>query len=200
MSAQPLCTPVTLTGQHVSLEPLGLAHCDDLCAATSDGEIWKLEYTIVPPPDGMMNEIERRLALQRAGRMLPFAVRDLRSGRVIGMSTYTNLDASVRRVEIGSTWYARSAQRTAINTECKLLLLRHAFEVLDVIAVEFRTSSLNLPSRAAIERIGAFYDGTLRNHMRMPNGTLRDTCVYSILPDEWPKVKARLGAKLTDLR
>jgi hypothetical protein len=116
------------------------------------------------------------------------------------MSTYTNLDASVRRVEIGSTWYARSAQRTAINTECKLLLLRHAFEVLDVIAVEFRTSSLNLPSRKAIERLGATYDGTMRNHMRMPNGTLRDTCVYSILPEEWPGVEAKLLAKLPALR
>jgi RimJ/RimL family protein N-acetyltransferase len=175
---------------------LGVAHCNDLCAATNDGEVWKLEYTIVPPPDGMMNEIERRLALQRAGRMLPFAVRDLSCDRVVGMTTYMNLDANVQRVEIGSTWYARSAQRTAINTECKLLLLRHAFEVLDVIAVEFRTSSLNLPSRKAIERLGATYDGTMRNHMRMPNGTLRDTCMYSILPDEWPKVKARLEAML----
>ena len=140
MSAEPLCKPVTLAGQHVSLEPLSIVHCDDLRAATSDGEIWKLEYTIVPAPEGMMHEIRRRLALQHAGRMLPFAVRDLSRGCVVGMTTYMNLDASVQRVEIGSTWYARSAQRTAINTECKLLLLQHAFEVLDVIAVEFRTS------------------------------------------------------------
>ena len=184
--------PVTLEGRWVRLEPLAPQHADDLTAAVADGELWKLWYTTVPEPDGMPAEIARRLALQDAGTMIPFAVIDPASGRAVGMTTYMNIDGVNRRVEIGSTWYARSFQRTALNTEAKLLLLTHAFERLECIAVEFRTHVQNLQSRRAIERLGAKLDGILRNHMVMRNGTLRDSVVYSILPEEWPEVKAKL--------
>jgi RimJ/RimL family protein N-acetyltransferase len=189
-------TPILLRGEGVALEPLTHAHHDDLCDATRDGELWKLWYTIVPSPEGMRAEIDRRNTLLQKGTMLPWAVRDLASGKVVGMTTYMNIEAEKPRVEIGSNWYARSVQRTALNTECKLLLLTHAFDTLDCIAVEFRTSFFNFPSRRAIERLGAKSDGILRNHMRMPDGTLRDTCVYSILPGEWPAVKKNLLFKL----
>ncbi len=188
--------PITLTGQVAALEPLSQAHHNELCDATRDGELWKLWYTIVPSPEGMRAEIDRRNALLQQGTMLPWAVRDLSTGKVVGMTTYMNIEADKPRVEIGSTWYASSVQRTALNTECKLLLLTHAFETLECMAVEFRTSFFNFPSRRAIERLGAKSDGILRNHMRMPDGTLRDTCVYSILPHEWPAVKKNLLFKL----
>lgn len=191
-----LLTPITLQGQHVALEPLGQQHHDELCEATRDGELWKLWYTLVPSPEGMRAEIGRRNALLQQGTMLPWAVRDISTGRVVGMTTYMNIEADKPRVEIGSTWYARSVQRTALNTECKLLLLTHAFDTLECIAVEFRTSSFNFQSRRAIERLGAKPDGILRNHMRMPDGSLRDTCVFSILPHEWPAVKKNLLFKL----
>ena len=191
-----LTEPITLRDAHAVLEPLSLEHHDDLCVATRDGELWKLWYTIIPSPEMMKKEIERRLGLLREGSMLPFAVLDPVSGRVVGMTTYMNIDAKSRRVEIGSTWYARSVQRTALNTACKLMLLGHAFETLDCIAVEFRTSFFNHQSRRAIERLGAKADGILRNHMRMPDGTLRDTCVYSILPNEWQAVKKNLLFRL----
>ena len=192
----PLTQPVTLSGDHVVLEPLSHEHHDDLCKATLDGDLWKLWYTIVPSPEGMRAEIDRRNGLHKEGSMLPWAVRDISSGKVVGMTTFMNIDMQNRRVEIGSTWYARAVQRTSLNTECKLLLLTHAFETLGCIAVEFRTSSFNFQSRRAIERLGAKCDGILRNHMRMPDGTLRDTCVYSILPNEWPAVKKNLLFKL----
>ncbi len=187
---------VTLTGEHVALEPLSHQHHDDLCEATRDGDLWKLWYTIVPSPEGMRAEIDRRNAIQAKGAMLPWAVRDLSRDKIVGMTTFMNIEADKPRVEIGSTWYARSVQRTALNTECKLLLLTHAFEALECVAVEFRTSFFNFQSRRAIERLGARSDGILRNHMRMPDGTLRDTCVYSILPHEWPAVKKNLLFKL----
>lgn len=189
-------TPITLNGQVAALEPLSQAHHDDLCHATRDGELWKLWYTIVPSPEQMRTEIDRRNTLLAQGSMVPWAVRDRSSGRVVGMTTFMNIEADKPRVEIGSTWYARSMQRTALNTECKLLLLMHAFDTLGCIAVEFRTSFFNFPSRRAIERLGAKPDGILRNHMRMPDGTLRDTCVYSILPNEWPAVRKNLLFKL----
>ncbi|HRH71421.1 MAG TPA: GNAT family protein [Flavobacteriales bacterium] len=188
--------PITLAGEVVALEPLSQEHHDDLCNATRDGEVWKLWYTIVPSPEGMRAEIDRRNDLLAHGSMVPWAVRDLASGKVVGMTTFMNIEAHKPRVEIGSTWYARSVQRTAVNTECKLLLLTHAFDTLGCIAVEFRTSYFNFPSRRAIERLGAKPDGILRNHLRMPDGTLRDTCVYSILPHEWPTVKKNLLFKL----
>ena len=189
-------TPITLAGQIAALEPLTHDHHDDLCEATRDGALWKLWYTIVPSPEQMRAEIDRRNALLAQGTMLPWAVRDLASGKVVGMTTYMNIEADKPRVEIGSTWYARSVQRTALNTECKLMLLSHAFDTLGGIAVEFRTSFFNFQSRRAIERLGAKPDGILRNHMRMPDGTLRDTCVYSILPHEWPAVQKNLLFKL----
>lgn len=183
--------PVTLTGRDASLVPLAAEHREALCDASRDGELWNLWYTSVPSPDGMAAEIARRLELQRTGSMLPFAVLDA-AGTPVGMTTYMNVDAKHRRVEIGSTWYARRVQRTALNTECKQLLLRHAFETLHCIAVEFRTHRLNTGSRRAIERLGAELDGILRAHMVMQDGTLRDTAVYSITASEWPVVRRHL--------
>lgn len=187
--------PVTLTGEHASLEPLSPAHADALARASADGDVWRLWYTDVPAPDAVAQEIERRLARQATGEMLPFAVLNA-EGVPVGMTSYANIDAEAPRVEIGYTWYGRSAQRTALNTQCKRLLLAHAFETLGCIAVEFRTSSFNRASRRAIERIGAKLDGILRQHRRHSNGVLRDTCVYSIIEPEWPGVRAQLDAML----
>ena len=184
--------PVKLTGKHVRLEPLAFEHHDDLVESVRDGELWNLWYTFIPTPDKVRAEIERRLGLQDKGSMLPFAVVELASGRAVGMTTYMDIDAANRRVEIGSTWYRQRVWRTALNTECKLLLLRHAFEELSCVAVEFRTHFMNQRSRRAIERLGAKLDGILRNHRFLPNGTLRDTCVYSIIANEWPSVRAHL--------
>jgi RimJ/RimL family protein N-acetyltransferase len=188
--------PVALHGRHARLEPLAIAHEAGLVDAVRDGELWRLWYTSVPEPAAMRAEIERRLGLQAAGSMLPFTVFDA-AERVFGMTTYMNVDAVHRRVEIGSTWVARSAQRTPLNTECKRLLLAHAFEHLDCIAVEFRTHRLNTQSRRAIERLGAQLDGMLRSHQRARDGSLRDTAVYSITAHEWPTVRAHLDALLS---
>ena len=200
--------PVTLTSGRVVLEPLARRHEAELAEAVKDGELWKLWYTSIPTPEGMGAEIERRLKLQAAGSMLPFAVIDTGAdgdggrghgdgGRAVGMTTYMNVDAANRRVEIGSTWYRKSVQRSDVNTRCKLLLLTHAFETLGCIAVEFRTHFFNRQSRAGIERLGAKLDGILRSHQISANGTLRDTCVYSIIASEWPTVKAHLEFQLT---
>ena len=189
-------TPVTLRGTHAALEPLTVGHSDALIESVKDGELWKLWYTFIPEPSKVVAEIERRLDLQTKGSMLPFAVIEAATGEAVGMTTYMNIDSHNRRVEIGSTWYRKRVQRTAINTECKLLLLRHAFENLDCIAVEFRTHFFNEASRKGIERLGAKLDGILRSHQISPNGTLRDTCVYSIVASEWPTVKANLAYKL----
>jgi N-acetyltransferase len=188
---------VTLRGADAMLEPLSQQHHDDLVEAAKDGELWKLWYTIVPEPAKMRAEIERRLALQAGGSMLPFAVLSNQLGKAVGMTTYMNIDAPNRRVEIGSTWYRKSMQRTVLNTECKLLLLTHAFESLNCVCVELRTHFFNDASRRAIERLGAKLDGILRNNQIAPNGTLRDTCVYSIIAGEWPTVKAHLHWELT---
>lgn len=188
-----------LTGRHGSLVPLRHDHRDALIEAVNDGALWKLWYTSIPSPEGMAAEIERRLGLQSAGSMLPFAVLDT-SGKAVGMTTYMNIDATNRRVEIGSTWYRAAVQRTPLNTECKRMLLGHAFESLECIAVEFRTHFFNQASRRAIERLGAKLDGVLRSHQinRHPDaaGSLRDTCVYSIVASEWPSVKAHLDFQL----
>jgi RimJ/RimL family protein N-acetyltransferase len=189
-------TPVTLTGTHVRLEPLSTAHHDRLCEAVRDGELWQLWYTVIPEPAQMREEIQRRLDEQVRGTMCPFVLIDPVSDTPVGMTTYMNIDAANRRLEIGSTWIRRSAQRTALNTEAKRLLLTHAFDDLDCIAVEFRTHFFNQPSRRAIERLGAKLDGVLRSHQihlhpRAP-GALRDTCVYSIIAAEWPTVRANL--------
>lgn len=193
----PWLDPITLSGTHATLEPLSPQHWESLATATRDGELWKLPFTRVPSPEGMRLEIERRLGLQSQGTMLPFAVLDA-EGVASGMTTFMNIDATNRRLEIGSTWYAQRVQRTALNTECKLLLLTHAFETLNCIAVEFRTSHLNLPSQRAIERLGAKRDGILRCHQHHCDGTLRDTYVYSIVASEWPESKARLALRLVN--
>ncbi|QQO20002.1 GNAT family N-acetyltransferase [Bradyrhizobium diazoefficiens] len=189
--------PVTLRGQHARLEPLSHQHREALVEAVKDGELSKLWYTAIPLPENMGKEIDRRLGLQAAGSMLPFTVFDA-GGNIVGMTTYMNIDAANRRVEIGSTWYAKSAQRGPLNTQCKLLLLTHAFETLNCIAVEFRTHFFNHQSRRAIERLGAKQDGILRSHQLAPNGSLRDTVVYSITAAEWPTVRTHLNYQLND--
>ncbi|HTK35057.1 MAG TPA: GNAT family protein [Caulobacteraceae bacterium] len=193
-------SPVALAGRHVRLEPLSRDHHDGLVEAVRDGEPWRLWYTSVPPPEGMGQEIERRLGLQAAGSMLPFTVFDAPTGRIAGMTTYMNIDRAGPRVEIGSTWYAGRVQRTGLNTEAKRLLLAHAFDTLDCLAVELRTHVLNRESRRAIERIGAKLDGVLRCHGRAKDGSLRDTCVYSIVASEWPAVRANLEWMLAQPR
>jgi RimJ/RimL family protein N-acetyltransferase len=192
--------PVTLAGRNVLLVPLAMEHHDSLVSAARDGKLWELWYTSVPSPDKMQSEIRRRLALQESASMLPFTVVDPVSGEGVGMTTFMNIDAANRRAEIGSTWYAKRVQRTALNTEAKLLLLGHAFENVGCIAVEFRTHFMNQQSRHAIERLGAKLDGILRNHSIAPNGTLRDTCVYSVLVSEWPTVRAHLEWQLNKPR
>jgi RimJ/RimL family protein N-acetyltransferase len=183
---------VTLRGRHAALEPLDPAHLDGIRSAAADGELWRLWYTSVPAPDTASQWLA--IALDQRERLgaMPFAVRDAASGAVVGSTRYFNVDAANRRVEIGHTWYAKRAQRTSINTECKLLLLAHAFETLACIAVEFRTHWFNHASRAAIARLGAKQDGVLRNHQLMPDGSRRDTVVFSIVDGEWPAVKAHL--------
>jgi RimJ/RimL family protein N-acetyltransferase len=191
-----LVEPVTLTGGRVILEPLQPAHHDELVAAASDGRLWELWYTSVPSPGSMADDIAGRLARQATGEMLPFTVRRRDTGRAVGMTTYLNIEPDVPRLEIGSTWTAASAQRTGVNAESKLLLLTHAFEVLGCLAVEFRTHWHNRQSREAIARLGAKQDGVLRNHRRMPDGSLRDTVVFSIIDSEWPSVRAGLRHRL----
>jgi N-acetyltransferase len=192
----PITDWITLKGQHATLVPLTHDHYDDLVEATQDGELWKLWYTTVASPEQMRGEIDRRLDLHKKGSMLPFAVIENASGQAVGMTTYMNIDNKNNRVEIGSTWYRKRVQRTPLNTECKLMLLTHALETLNCIAVEWRTSFFNFQSRRAIERLGAKLDGILRQHMVMPNGSIRDTCVYSVIPSEWPSVKAHLQFQL----
>ncbi|MBF9058219.1 GNAT family N-acetyltransferase [Rhodobacterales bacterium HKCCSP123] len=182
---------LTLRGRHVSLVPLSPAHAAALSEASAEGALHTLWYTTVPAPSGMAAEIDRRLRLRDVGAMIPFTTLDA-SGRPVGMTTYMNIDHAQPRVEIGSTWLAPSAQRGPVNTEAKRLMLGQAFEVWSCLAVEFRTHRLNHQSRRAIERLGAQLDGILRAHMRQPNGTIRDTAVYSVTAADWPAVKAHL--------
>ena len=191
-----ICTPVTLADRHVTLVPLAADHAPALAQAARDGDLAQFWYTAVPAPAQMAADITRRLGLQAVGDMLPWTVLNA-AGTPVGMTTYMNVDNRHQRVEIGSTWYARSVQRTALNSEAKRLLLAHAFDTLNCIAVEFRTHRFNTQSRRAIERLGAQLDGMLRNHMRAANGTLRDTAVYSITADEWPTVRAHLDFQLS---
>jgi RimJ/RimL family protein N-acetyltransferase len=199
--------PVSLVGQHARLELLAPDHQDALVEAVRDGELWELWYTSVPAPEQVAQEIDRRLGLHARGSMLPFAVIAQTgefAGKAVGMTTFMNMDAVNRRVEIGSTWYRRAVQRSALNTECKRLLLAHAFDTLGCIAVEFRTHWFNHASRRGIERLGAKLDGVLRNHIvnthPQAQGTLRDTCVYSIISSEWPAVRAHLDYQLSKPR
>ena len=188
--------PIVLRGRDTTLEPLSPHHHDDLVEAVQDGELWQLWYTTIPARETMYAEIARRLKMQAKGGMLPFAVLDNTTRKAVGMTTYMNADHENRRVEIGATWLRHAVQRTGINTQCKLLMLTHAFDALNCIAVEFRTHFFNHPSRRAIEGLGAKLDGILRNHQIAINGTLRDTCVFSIVASEWPTVKAHLLAKM----
>lgn len=189
-------TPVRLVGDIVNVEPLAHEHHDDLSEAVRDGEMWRLWYTRIPTPETMAGEIAARLAKQAAGQIAAFTLRSTVSGKALGMTTYLHLDESNRRLEIGSTWMRRSAHGTGANGESKLLLLQHAFDTLGCEGVEFRAHHMNLQSRAAIERLGAHLDGVLRRHTLLPNGTWRDTCVYSVLAYEWPTVRGGLEARV----
>ncbi len=188
-----------LEGDYVRLEPLGQQRTEELSLATEDGKLYDLWYTPVPSPQGMTAEIDRRLGLYEAGTMMPFATIDVATNKAIGMTTFMNIKLENLKVEIGSTWMAHSYQGTAINPEAKLLMLSYAFDVLGCNAVELRTHEKNAQSRAAIEKLGAQLDGLLRNDMIMPNGTIRNTAVYSITKDEWPAVHDGLVARLDDI-
>jgi len=188
--------PITLTGEVAIVEPLAPEHHDELVAAAEDGQLWKLWYTSVPNPASARSYIEAALALRRDAHGMPFVVRERASGTIVGCTRYFNVEPAHRRLEIGYTWYAKRVQRTAVNSECKLLLLGHAFERLDCIAVEFRTHWMNHQSRNAIARLGAKQDGVLRNHQIAPDGSLRDTVVFSIIASEWPAVRQHLWYKL----
>jgi len=189
-----LTEPVTLENAYVRLEPLRADHADELAAATVGLEhAW---YTSVPAAAEVADDIAQRMALQAEGSMNPWTVRRLDSGRAVGMTSFCSIDQANRRVEIGHTWLGVEAQRTAVNTAAKLLLLTHAFEECDAIAVEFRTHWHNRQSREAIARLGAKQDGVLRNHRLGPDGSLRDTVVFSILPHEWPAVRLGLEQRL----
>ncbi|HEY0879838.1 MAG TPA: GNAT family protein [Zeimonas sp.] len=188
--------PVTLEGEHVVLEPLARSHVEALARAAADGELWRLWYTSVPSPERTQAYVDAALAMRENEGALPFVVRRRVDGTIIGTTRFFHVEPAHRRLELGHTWYAASAQRSAVNAECKLLLLGHAFEALGAVAVELRTHFLNHASRRAIERLGAKLDGVLRHHMTMPNGTLRDTCVYSILAAEWPAVRENLKLRL----
>lgn len=188
--------PITLRGTHAVLEPLLREHRDELLAAVADGELWRLWYTTAPSPDSIDAWLDAALAQSEQLGAMPFVVRRTTDGRLVGATRMFNVDATHRRLEIGNTWYSASVQRTAINTECKAMLLAHAFDTLGCIAVELRTHFMNRQSRAAIERLGARLDGVLRHHQLLANGTIRDTCVYSIVAPEWPAVRENLRWQL----
>ena len=188
-------TPTTLAGEHVVLEPLEVQHADALAEAAADGELWRLWYTFVPAPEAVVGYIDTALAEREQGG-LAFAVRDRASDTVIGSTRYCHVDETNRRAEIGYTWYAQRFQRTAINSECKRLMLGHAFDTLGAIAVEFRTHWHNRASQAAITRLGAKQDGVLRNHQISADGIYRDTVVFSIINIEWPAVRQNLDFQL----
>lgn len=190
-------TPVTLSGDHVRLEPLEMRHLEGLRSAAADGELWRLRVTSVPEPEETAGYIERAEAQRLEGFRLPFAVIDGPSGRVLGSTSYHDIVPAIDRLEIGYTWYAASVQRTHVNTSCKLLLLAHAFDALQARLVGFRTDSFNFASQRAIERLGAKRDGVLRHHMLRRDRTVRDTVMYSITAGEWPEVKAHLVWQLS---
>ena len=188
--------PVTLEGQGIRLEPLAHDHQEDLVRAASDGQLWNLWFTAVPEPGQTRDYIANALAGQEAGHMLPWAVRELASGSIIGSTRYHDIVPAVERVEIGYTWYARHWQRSHVNTTCKLLLLRHAFDDLGCKVVGLRTDNFNFASQRAIEALGAKKDGVLRHHQARRDGTVRDSVMYSILLSEWPDVRRHLELRL----
>ena len=191
--------PVTLERHGIRLEPLTHDHQDGLARAASDGRLWELWYTSVPEPDNVGAYINTALEGQRAGHMLPWAVRELATDTVIGTTRYHDIVANIDRVEIGWTWYAASRQRTHVNTTCKLLLLTHAFETLGCRVVGLRTDNFNFRSQKAIEALGAKRDGVLRHHYARRDGTVRDSVMYSILAAEWPDVQRHLALRLARL-
>jgi RimJ/RimL family protein N-acetyltransferase len=191
--------PTRLEDSHVTLEPLLLEHAPALEAAAADGELWKLWFTSAPPPGQAATYVATALEMQAKGQHLPFAVREKSSGEIVGTTRYYDIDPALPRVAIGYTWYARRWQKSHLNSACKRLLLKHAFESLDCVAVEFHTDHRNLDSQRAIERLGAHKDGTLRAHKRRPDGSLRDTVCYSIIASEWPDVNRWLGMRLERL-
>lgn len=188
--------PVTLELHGVRLEPLAALHATDLALAAQDGELWKLRVTSVPAPGDEASYVNTALEMRAAGSRLAFAVRELTSGKIIGSTSYHDILPNVDRVEIGYTWYAKSWQRTRINTVCKLMLLGHAFDTLGCKVVGFRTDNFNHASQRAIERLGAKRDGVIRHHAPRRDGTVRDTVMYSILAGEWPEVRAQLLYRL----
>jgi len=187
---------IELSGKLVRLEPLALTHVAGLTEAVKDGELWNLWYTFAPEPENVKLYVEKVMDAFERGKSLPFAVVSNHDNKVLGTTRYMDIDAKNKRLEIGGTWYSKSVQRTGVNTECKYLLLQHAFEKLDCIAVEFRTHWHNMQSRTAIARLGAKQDGVLRNHQFDRSGNLRDTVVFSILNSEWQVVKASLEFKM----
>ena len=187
-----LVTPVTLRERGVRLEPLALAHEEGLRAAAADGELWKLRITSVPEPEGTRAYIESALAMREQGHRLAFAVVHDATGQVLGSTSYHDIVPAVRRVEIGYTWYAKSVQRTHVNTTCKLLMMGHAFDTLGCHVVGWRTDNYNFASQRAIERLGARKDGVLRGHALRRDGTIRDTVMYSMRAGEWPEARAQL--------
>lgn len=189
--------PVTLEFNGVRLEPLAPAHSANLALAAADGALWNVRVTSVPRPDEAAAYVNQALAMRDAGTRLPFVIRELSGGKVIGSTSYHDIVTDIDRVEIGYTWYAQSWQRTHVNTSCKLILLRHAFETLGCKVVGFRTDNFNLASQRAIERLGAKRDGVIRHHGLRRDGTVRDTVIYSILASEWPEIEAHLKDKLS---
>ena len=189
-------TPTELTGHGVRLEPLNETHASALREAASDGNLWELWFTAVPEPDKVESYIQTALDGQRAGHMLPWVVRELSSGNVVGSTRYHDIVAAVDRVEIGYTWYGKSWQRTHVNTACKLLLFQHAFETVGCGVVGLRTDNFNFASQRAIERLGARKDGVIRHHQARRDGTVRDSVMYSVLVTEWPDVKRHLLLRL----
>lgn len=188
--------PIALERNGLRLEPLGPEHRDGLVAAASDGELWKLWFTSVPDPAGAQPYIDDALKGQREGQMLPWAVRDLSDGAIVGSTRYHDIVPAIDRVEIGYTWYAQRCQKSHVNTTCKLILLAHAFETLGCEVVGLRTDNFNFVSQKAIEGIGAKKDGVLRHHQARRDGTVRDSVLYSILATEWPDVKRHLELRL----
>lgn len=189
--------PLTLEGHGVRLEPLQTAHAPDLAAAAADGRLWELWFTSVPAPDATERYVADALAGQRAGTMLPWVVRDLADGRIVGSTRYHDIVANIDRVEIGYTWYAASRQRSHVNTACKLMLMTHAFETLGCAVVGLRTDHMNFRSQRAIEALGLHKDGVIRHYQARPDGTPRNTVFYSLLAHEWPDVKRHLSRRLT---
>lgn len=188
--------PVTLEARGIRLEPLSHLHEEGLQAAAREGELWRLFFTSVPDPTGTRSYIDRALSGQAEGHMLPWAVRDLSTGDIVGSTRYHDIVPAIDRVEIGYTWYAESRQRTHTNTTCKLLLLEHAFETVGCAVVGFRTDNFNLRSQRAIEALGAKRDGILRHHTLRGDGSVRDSVMYSILANEWPGVRKHLETRL----